>query len=117
MFDIFDPVTLATLINNLVIGIAAAFTFLVAYHITTQNWDIDLKKRDLFFMLAGPAVGILGSILGLPQGEIIMYTFTVNGGLTGAKEGISKYFERKHENDAIQELMDKIAELEGKVDG
>lgn len=95
-FDIFDPVTLHLLANNLVIALGAAFAFVVIWHLATQNPS--LGRKDVFFMLAGPAVGFLGTVLGLPQVEVIMYTFTVNMSVTGAKETITKVAEWKKNN-------------------
>ena len=51
------------------------------------------SKRDVFFFVAGPATGAVLAILGYGQIEVIQWTFTINLGLTGAKEGLMKIFE------------------------
>jgi hypothetical protein len=89
MFDIFDPMVLHTLMNYLVIGTGASILFIIMYHIGVNNDGF--SKKDLLFFAAGPTVGFISTVLGMTQAEVLLYTFTVNMGITGIKEGAVKF--------------------------
>ena len=88
IFDIFNPEVLHLLTNYLVIGLGASLLFIIMYHIGTNNEGF--SKKDLLFLAAGPTVGFIATVAGLGQAEVLMYTFTVNMGITGIKEGVLK---------------------------
>ena len=89
MFDIFDPIILHTLANYLVIGTGASILFIIMYHIGINNDGF--TKKDILFFSAGPAIGFIATVLGMAQAEVLLYTFTVNMGITGIKEGAVKF--------------------------
>jgi hypothetical protein len=48
------------------------------------------SRRDVFFILAGPAMGIFMSLTGATQFDVMKYTLVMNLGLGGLKEMLKK---------------------------
>ena len=87
-FDFLDPVNQWILANYLLTGLGAALVFIVIFHVVMQNHSF--SPRDIFFLLAGPAIGFLMSVTGATQFEVIQFTFVINMGLGGMKELLKK---------------------------
>jgi hypothetical protein len=115
VFDLLDLPTLYILVNYVLTGVGAALGFIIFYHITLKNDTF--SKRDMFFFLAGPSAGFVLAVLGAPQIDVIQWTFTINLGLTGAKDGLLKIFQYA-DSKGTPKLSDaSLEEIEKEVAG
>jgi hypothetical protein len=87
-FDFLTPFNQWILFNYIATGFGVGIAFVLLFHVAMQNHTF--SRRDVFFILAGPAMGIFMSLTGATQFDVMKYTLVMNLGLGGLKEMLKK---------------------------